>query len=186
MRQECDELAMKLNDEDSKNFMFRVVGPRGARRIAKVPISTAAPRRPRPVNPRASQARAAGVTTPPPEVVAAPPSAAPTPQHAAATPQSAVATTPEAPAQPAHDEDEEGPWTPAGRHGRHGGQQTPRHSPGTPQPVTQVTAQAAASNVGVERRTSARNQARVQQQASQPAARRGGKATRGKQMVKPK
>ena len=194
MRQECDELAMKLNDEDSKNFMFRVVGPRGARRIAKVPISTAAPRRPRPANPRASQARAAGVTTPPPEVVAAPPSAAPTPQHAAAspqraaatpqraaaTPQRAVATTPEAPAQPTQDEDEEGPWTPAGRHGRHGGQQTPRHSPGTPQPVTQVTAQAAASNVGVERRTSARNQARVQQQASQPAARRGGKATRGK------
>ena len=141
LRQECDELAAKLSDEEAKNWRFRVVGRRGARRVAKVPNRTAvasvdAARSPRPTNARTSPARAErGATTSP------------------------AATTPPPAATPlVHDDEEEGPWTPVGRGGRHA-RQTPRGHPTTPQLVNQVTAAQAATDAGVERRTSARTKA---------------------------
>ena len=136
LRQEADELAAQLTDDEAKNWMFRVVGRRGARRVAKVPLSTVAERadatrRPRPTrqrtNARASPARAAQAVTSPPAAMTPPP-AAMTPPPAATTMQPVttprrVATSPET-TPAAVQIDEEGSWTPV--LGRTGGRRSAR------------------------------------------------------------
>ena len=70
LREEADELAAKLTDEEAKNFMYKVVGRRGARRVAKVPLRVETARIEAAGSPRRvtdTQARAVGaaMTTPP-------------------------------------------------------------------------------------------------------------------------
>ena len=143
LRQEADELAAQLSDEEAKNWMFRVVGRRGARRVAKVPLSTVAERadvtrRPR-LHPtrRASPARAARAAAPPPAATKPPlatttpraaetlprPETTPRPVASPALPRPVV--TPQRTPQPADTletlvthEDEEDQWTPVHGSGR--------------------------------------------------------------------
>ena len=189
MRQECDELAASLSDEEAKNWMYRVVGRRGARRVAKVPLRTVAVRAdvargPRPTNARGSPARAPRATATLSPAARTPPPSARTPSPAAAEPPTASAeplpTTTEPPAAstletPRHVatpttplalEEAEGPWTTVRRGGRQ-----PQETRGQ---LATVRAPHTAPHAGVTRRTSARNQARVQQEVGQPT--RGSKA----------
>ena len=39
MRQEAQRLTDELNDDDKKNWLFKLVGRRGERRIVKVPVT---------------------------------------------------------------------------------------------------------------------------------------------------
>ena len=113
LRQEADVLAAQLSDDESKNWMFRVVGRRGARRVAKVPIRleaacTNAAGGPRPArrktNARASPARVAAsppaATSPRPLETGRTPTTSATQRPVAAVqtpPRTPTAATPETP-----------------------------------------------------------------------------------------